>query len=97
MLAGIPPAAALKCATINAARALGMGDKLGTIEAGKFADLVVVQGNPLSDIRATHNVRRVMVRGQLYDATALLARAKGTLGPKSAADDDWWKGNLRPR
>jgi len=95
VVAGIPPAAALKCATINAARALGMGDKLGTIEAGKFADLVVVQGNPLTDIRNSHNTRRVMVRGQLYDAQALLTQAKGTLGPKTAADDDWWKGNVR--
>jgi len=97
VVAGIPPAAAIKCATINAARALGMGDKLGTIEAGKFADLVVVQGNPLTDIRNTHNVRRVMVRGQLYDAAALREQAKGTLGPKTASDDDWWKGNVRLR
>jgi len=97
VVAGIPPAAALKCATINAARALGMGDKLGTIEAGKFADLVVIQGNPLTDIRNTHNTRRVMVRGQIYDAQALLTQAKGTLGPKTAADDDWWKGNVRLR
>ena len=81
VVAGIPPAAAIKCATINAARALGMGDKLGSIEAGKFADLVVVQGNPLTDIRNSHNTRRVMVRGQLYDAQSLLTQAKGTLGP----------------
>ena len=97
VVAGIPAAAAIKCATINAARALGMGDKLGTIEAGKFADLIVVQGNPLADIRNTHNVKRVMVRGQLYDAPALLEKAKGTLGPKTAADDEWWKGNVRLR
>lgn len=97
VVAGIPPAAALRCATINAARAMGMGDKLGTIEAGKLADLVVIQGNPLTDIRNTHNVKRVMVRGQLYDAPALLEKAKGQLGPKTAADDDWWKGNIRFR
>jgi imidazolonepropionase-like amidohydrolase len=95
VLAGIPPAAAIRCATINAARALGMSDKLGTIEAGKFADLVVVRGNPLMDITNTHKVDRVMVRGQLYDARALLEQAKGTLGPKTASDDDWWKGNVR--
>ena len=95
VVAGIPPAAALKCATINAARALGMSDKLGTIEAGKFADLVVVQGNPLADIKNSRNVRRVMVRGQIHDAPALLEKAKGTMGPKSSADEDWWKGNVR--
>jgi imidazolonepropionase-like amidohydrolase len=97
VVAGIPAAAAIKCATINAARALGMGDKLGSIEAGKFADLAIVRGNPLTDIRNTHNVTRVMVRGQLYDAPALLNQAKGTLGPKTPADDDWWKGNVRLR
>jgi imidazolonepropionase-like amidohydrolase len=95
VLAGIPPAAALKMATINAARAIRMSDQLGTIEPGKLADLVVVSGNPLADIRNTHNVRRVMVRGQLYDASQLLESARGTLGPVSAADDDWWMGNKR--
>jgi hypothetical protein len=97
VLAGIPPAAALKMATINGARALGLGDKLGTIEAGKFADLFVVRGNPLADITNTHRVQRVMVRGQLYDAQALLDSAKGKLGPATPADDEWWKGNLRFR
>lgn len=97
VLAGIPPAAALKMATINGARALRMGDELGTIEPGKLADLFVVSGNPLRDIRRTRDVRRVMVRGQLYDAADLLARARGKLGPASAADDDWWKGDVRFR
>jgi imidazolonepropionase-like amidohydrolase len=95
VLAGIPPHGALKIATINGARAMGMGDKLGTIEAGKLADLVVIRGNPLADITNTHNVERVMVRGGLYDAKKLLEQARGTFGPKTAADDDWWKGNVR--
>jgi imidazolonepropionase-like amidohydrolase len=95
VVAGIPPAAALKFATINAAHAMGVSDKLGSIETGKFADLAIVHGNPLADIANTHNVTRVMVRGQLYDAKKLLDQAKGTLGPKTAADDDWWKGNIR--
>jgi imidazolonepropionase-like amidohydrolase len=95
VLAGIPPAAALKMATINAARALRMGDALGTIEAGKLADLVVIGGNPLADITKTRDVHRVMVRGQIYDAKALLESAKGKLGPATEADDPWWKGNSR--
>jgi hypothetical protein len=97
VLAGIPPADALKMATINGARALRMGDELGTIEAGKLADLVVIQGNPLEDIRNTRRVRRVMVRGTLHDARALLDSAKGRLGPAVPADDDWWKGDVRLR
>jgi cytosine/adenosine deaminase-related metal-dependent hydrolase len=84
-------------ATINAARAMRMGDALGTIEAGKLADLVVVRGSPLADIKNSHNVQRVMVRGELYDAATLIASAKGKMGPATAADDDWWKGNVRLR
>ena len=95
VLAGIPPAAALKMATINGARALRMGDALGTIEAGKLADLFVVRGSPLADIRNTRQVRLVMVRGELHDAAALLESAKGKMGPASPADDDWWKGAVR--
>jgi imidazolonepropionase-like amidohydrolase len=95
VLAGIPPAAALKMATLNAARALRMGDILGTIEAGKLADLVVVRGNPLQDITAARQVQRVMVRGRFHDAAALLDQARGKLGPATAADEGWWKGNVR--
>lgn len=95
VLAGIPPAAAIKMATINAARALRMGDQLGSIEAGKLADLAIVGGNPLTDIRNTRNVERVMVAGVLRDAKALLESVKGKMGPATAADDAWWKGNVR--
>jgi imidazolonepropionase-like amidohydrolase len=97
VLAGIPPAAVLKMATINGARAMGLSSQLGTIEAGKLADLFVVRGNPLQDITNTRNVRLVMTRGQLYDSAELFASAKGKMGPATAADDDWWKGRLRFR
>ncbi len=66
-------------------------------EAGKLADLFIVSGNPLDDIRATRNVQRVMVRGQLYDAPQLLESVRGKMGPATPADDEWWKGNLRFR
>jgi imidazolonepropionase-like amidohydrolase len=95
VLAGIPPADALKMATINAARAMRMGDALGTIEAGKLADLLVVQGDPLRDITNTHRVQRVMVRGQIYEAKALLDQARGRMGPATPEDDAWWHGNIR--
>jgi imidazolonepropionase-like amidohydrolase len=84
--AGIPPAAALKIATINGAHALGLGDKLGSIEPHKLADLFVVQGDPLTDIRTTHNVRVVLRGGHVYDAKALLESVKGKLGPASAEE-----------
>lgn len=95
VLSGIPPADALKMATINAAHALHMSDQLGSIEAGKLADLAIVRGNPLVDIKNSRNVERVMVAGVLRDAKALLESVKGKMGPASAADDAWWKGNVR--
>src|SRR5215471_11934258 len=78
VLAGIPPAAAIKMGTINAAHAFGLSHRLGTIEAGKLADVFVIRGNPLEDIRHTHDVLRVMSRGKLFDAHALLEQARGT-------------------
>jgi imidazolonepropionase-like amidohydrolase len=80
VLAGIPPAAALKIATINGARAMGVSDKLGTLEAGKLADLFVIDGNPLTDIKNTRNVQMVMKSGFIYDPKALLAQAEGKIG-----------------
>ena len=80
VLSGIPAAAALRIATINGARALGVSDKLGTLEAGKLADLVVIDGNPLMDIRNTRKVRIVIKSGTVYDPQALLAQAEGKIG-----------------
>jgi imidazolonepropionase-like amidohydrolase len=92
VLAGLPPAAALKIGTINGARALNVASKLGTLEAGKLADLFIVRGNPLEDIRNTRNVRLVMKAGQVHDAAELLASVKGKMGPKGPEEDARWKG-----
>jgi imidazolonepropionase-like amidohydrolase len=81
VLTGIPTAAALKIATINGARALGVSDKLGTIEVGKLADVFVVRGNPVADIKNTRNVELVIKSGFVYDPGALLAQAEGKIGP----------------
>ena len=66
-LSGIPNAAVLRIATINSARAMGFGDRLGTIEAGKWADLVVVRGNPLRTFVASRLPRLVIKAGKVYD------------------------------
>jgi imidazolonepropionase-like amidohydrolase len=89
-LTGIPNHAVLKIATINGARALGVGDRLGTVEAGKFADLVIVRGNPLTDIRNTRNTQRVIRAGVLYDPAALLKSVEGKLGPQTDAEAAAW-------
>jgi imidazolonepropionase-like amidohydrolase len=95
VLAGIPNAAALRAGTVNGARALGVEARLGTIEAGKYADLLVVRGDPLTDITATRRARLIVRAGEVYDPAALLASVRGRLGPESAEDAAWWKGNLR--
>jgi imidazolonepropionase-like amidohydrolase len=95
VLAGIPNAAALRAGTINAARALGVDERLGTIEAGKYADLLVVRGDPLSDITHTRRAHVVIRAGRAYDPQELLASVRGRLGPEGPEQDAWWKGNLR--
>jgi imidazolonepropionase-like amidohydrolase len=63
---GMPPMEAIKAATIHAATLLGAEKDLGTVEAGKYADLVAVTGNPLEDIRLTEKVGFVMKGGVVY-------------------------------
>jgi imidazolonepropionase-like amidohydrolase len=60
---GMPPMKAIQSATLEAARLLRIDDRLGTLEEKKLADIVAVEGNPLQDIRAMHNVTFVMKEG----------------------------------
>ena len=64
---GIPPAQALRIATLNAAQAVGADRDLGSIEIGKFADLLLLDANPLEDIRNTQNIWRVLKGGWVFD------------------------------
>ena len=68
---GMTPREALRTATASGAEALGFGRDLGTLEVGKLADLVVIDGDPLSDIRASANVAYTMKDGVLYDAATM--------------------------
>jgi Tol biopolymer transport system component len=61
----------LRCATIFGAEALGLALDLGSIESGKLADFVVLDRNPLENIRHTNSVRMVMKNGRLYDGNTL--------------------------
>lgn len=64
--AGFTPMEALQTATRNPAEFLGRLDSLGTIEAGKIADLVLLEANPLADIRNTRSIAAVVLRGKLF-------------------------------
>jgi len=78
---GMSPLAALQSATLNAARFFGLQDSLGTIEKGKVADLVLLDANPLEDIRNTQKIRAVVLNGRYLDRAALdelLAEAAAT-------------------
>ena len=67
-----------------------MDDRLGTLEPNKLADLVILNGNPLEDIRNTRSPYRVIKNGEVYDPRELLESVKGQLGPRSAAERDQW-------
>ncbi len=70
-MAGMSNYDVLRVATIFGANAIGLGKQLGTLEPGKFADLLVLDKDPLQNIRNTNSIRRVMKNGRLYDADTL--------------------------
>ncbi|HEX8499689.1 MAG TPA: amidohydrolase family protein [Pyrinomonadaceae bacterium] len=65
---GLTPLEALRCATLYGAQYLGLDGDLGSVEPGKLADLVVLDKNPLEDIRNSAAIRYVMANGRLYAA-----------------------------
>jgi len=75
--AGMSTFDALKAATVNPARALALD--AGTVEAGKLADLVMVDGDPLANIANAHKVRRVIANGRVYELNQLINHRPGPM------------------
>ncbi|MBO6573848.1 MAG: PD40 domain-containing protein [Rhodothermales bacterium] len=83
---GMQPMDALRAATIHSADAIGLDNDLGSLEAGKLADLIVLDSNPLDDIHNTADIRYVMKNGRLYDAATM-----DEIWPRNQPlPDQWW-------
>jgi Tol biopolymer transport system component/imidazolonepropionase-like amidohydrolase len=85
---GFTPFQALRAATIDGADYIGLSKQLGSLEVGKQADLVVLDGNPLADIRDSDNTAMVMVDGRLFDLSADMAEIGGR---GAAAPEFYWQ------
>lgn len=70
--AGIPAGDVLRIATSNAARALGVSHRLGTVQSGKLADLLVLSADPLADIANSRRIVSVIKGGEIFTPESLL-------------------------
>jgi imidazolonepropionase-like amidohydrolase len=74
--AGLTPVQALQCATLRPAEYLGMMDRLGSIAAGKLADLVLLDADPLASIANTRRIAAVILNGKLQSSKASAIRTE---------------------
>jgi imidazolonepropionase-like amidohydrolase len=77
VLGGMSPLQALQAATIQPAQYMGFARDLGSIESGKLADLLVLEGNPLQDIRVTDDIAYVVLNGRVYQGGTLTEQVTG--------------------
>ena len=69
---------------------MGLADKFGSIEKNKFAYLIIVDGNPLEDIKNARNLVNVIKNGELYNPQVLLKSVEGKIGPIDTTDHSRW-------
>jgi imidazolonepropionase-like amidohydrolase len=83
---------ALRAATIDGAEYLGMGDEIGSLEKGKLADLIVLDRNPLENVRNSESIAMVMVNGRLYEGKTL-----NEIGNRPRPRPQlWWERGAKP-
>ena len=88
---GLTPHEALRVATIQGAEDIGLKNELGSLDAGKLADLIVLDANPLENLRNTNTIRYVMKNGRLYEAATL-----GEIYPTKVERTSWPWNNFQP-
>ena len=86
---GMTPAEVIERATSRSAKFLRIADSVGTIERGKVADLVLLEANPLEDIRNTRRIAAVVLRGALYDSSGLDQILAAVRAAPDRQIDDW--------
>jgi imidazolonepropionase-like amidohydrolase len=86
---GMTPAEAIERATRRSARFLRIGDSVGTVERGKIADLILIDGDPLLDITNTRRISAVILRGAYYDHAGLEKIRAQVLAAPDIKADDW--------
>lgn len=89
---GMTPMEAIRAATLNGAQYIGLDDDIGSLEAGKLADLIVLDTNPLENIRNSESIRYVMLNGRLYDA----ANMNEIGGKQRKREPFYWEGGMDP-
>lgn len=86
---GMTPAEVIERATQRSAKFLRIADSVGTVERGKVADLVLLEANPLQDIRNTRRIAAVVLRGTLYDGDGLKQLLEAVRAAPDRRIDDW--------
>lgn len=84
---GMSALQAIRSATLNGAEHLGMDKEIGSIENGKLADLIILDANPLDDIRNTEKIRFVVMNGRVYDTTTM----NETISREKVRNKFWWQ------
>jgi imidazolonepropionase-like amidohydrolase/Tol biopolymer transport system component len=89
---GLTPMEVLRSATLTGSKYLGLDKEIGSLEKGKLADLIVLDKNPLEDIRNTESVKYTMVNGRLYDSETM-----DEIAPVSRKREPFfWEGGKAP-